>query len=157
MDEQLAEGRLKAREVNEMTAIFRTFDSKGGQIYMLREKEGKDGDAQEGLDRRRMGNKIDLDHGSVFVVAASRADELKDLFLNPPAESGVSFYGKFDIEAWNYIGNDGFSDNEGFIVKYRHPDSHGEQVLSEMRFVYAQDDTVKSLDAKRNEKLENRN
>ena len=96
-----------------------------------------------------MGNKKDLDRGPVFVIAASRSDELKKLFTSPPAESGIAFSGNFDVEPWNYLGNDGFT------VKYRHSDTHGEQVLSEINFLYAQDNKVRSLDAKREEEPKN--
>lgn len=140
MKEQMAESHVEAQEVNELTAIFREF---GPDIYLLREmkatQEGDDG--EHGLDTEKFGNKIDFDKGMTFVIGASRGDELKSLFAHPPAVSGTEMATAFDIEPWNHLYN------EGFIVKYRHETQAGAQVLSEFRFLYAQDTNVRSLEA----------
>lgn len=130
IDEQLRESHVRANEVSVLTAIFRAY---GSDIWMLKkiDRPGVEGDEERGLDPKQMGNRTDLDDGLVFVIAGSRADEMKQLFASPPAVSGGELPQPFDIEPrWNYLGN------EGFTVKYRHPDSTR---ISEIRFLYARD------------------
>ncbi|MEK7083975.1 MAG: hypothetical protein AAB932_01975 [Patescibacteria group bacterium] len=140
--EQIDEGKVEGELMRELITIFRAY---GEEIYMLHEERDQKGSVEdEGLDTAKMGNRVDFDKGPVFVIAASRSDEMKELFKNPPAESGFSPREAFDIEPWNYLGT------EGFIVKFRHPDGSGE--MTEMRFLYAEDTKVRSLAGKREEK-----
>ncbi len=157
MKAQIKESHIEAEEMNMLTAIFRAY---GPDIYLLEED-----DKRRGMDTRQIGNKVDLKKGAAFVIAASRGDEMRQLFLSPPSLSGLEIAGSFDIEErYNYLG-DGYNeptviDNgdppqagenkfpTGFIVKYRHPDTG---VLSEIRFLFAEDDKIRSLVVKRHE------
>lgn len=140
--DQIQEGRLDSDIVKKLISIFRSF---GPEIYMLHEKQSDTGSVEnQGLDKRRMGNRVDFDKGPVFVIAAARADEMKGLLENPPADSATAISTTFDIEPWNYLGS------EGFIAKYRHPDAKGEQVITQIRFLYAKDSVSESREDQAN-------
>lgn len=135
MDEQLRESHVDAQEVSVLTAIFRKY---GPDIWMLKKLDHPEPgqDAEHGLDPKQMGNRTEFDNEMIFVIAASRADEMKELFAHPPAVSSGTLETTFDVEPrWNYLGN------EGFIVKYRHPDTN---VVTEIRFLYSRDSQVKN-------------
>lgn len=138
IEDQIEEGRLDSDIVKKLISIFRSF---GPEIYMLHEKQNETGAVEDqGLDTRRMGNRVDFDKGPVFVIAAARADEMKGLLENPPADSATAVSTRFDIEPWNYLGS------EGFIAKYRHPDAKGQEVITQIRFLYAKDSVTESED-----------
>ncbi|MBI5728446.1 MAG: hypothetical protein HY984_01685 [Candidatus Magasanikbacteria bacterium] len=150
---ELNEEHITAAMINKLTAVFRAF---GPEVYLLREQKltarngaaagEKNDDKQLGLDSRQAGNKVDFTKGMYFVIPASRGEEMKSMLAEPPAGSALDISGNFDIEPWNYLGND------GFIAKYRDPGSGN--VLSEMRFLYSEDTNVRSLAAFRNRQKE---
>src|SRR3989338_4290445 len=138
VEENLLEGEIMKRSlIEQLEAIFRAY---GKDVFMLR-KIGEDNseglEAEEGIDPRQIGNEVNLD-AAIFVIDASDGEKMAALFENPPAVSGLDMAGNFDIEPWNYLHND------GFVVRYRLPDS---DKIAEMRFLYQQDENVRSLEA----------
>jgi hypothetical protein len=129
--EQFEEGSFEVQLVEQLRSIFQVY---GKDVFLLNEQKDAEGKlVHQGLDITQIGNRADFDHGPVFVVAESRKDELIALFENPPSTSALMVGGSYDIEPFNRLGD------EGMTIKFRHQDTHGRDVITEMRFLYSQE------------------
>jgi len=110
---------LTKREVdkNLIEILDRVFRSFGDQVGMV-----KKGD-NVGFDPWKEGHKFDFDKSLMFVIAESRAEEMKALIKNPPAENAGEVPSNFRVRPrFDWFAQEEGKKKLGMVFYYETPD-----------------------------------
>jgi len=112
--EVLTEREVDKNLIETLDRIFRGF---GDQVGMV-----KKGDSV-GFDPWKEGHKFDFDKSLMFVIAESRAEEMKALIKNPPAESAGEVASNFAVRPrFDWFAQENGKKKLGMVFYYETPD-----------------------------------